>query len=125
MILVGSSGAGELSVEATVDIGADTVAVVAGAQAVAQGDNGAELEEGEEAVGIQSKACFTLNYNQQAWYYKYKALVGCIPGSYLSTNKALIYVSHNRCETNSCTSKTEKCRMYATHYSVLSASWLI
>lgn len=49
----GSSGAGELSVEATVDIGADTVAVVAGAQAVAQGDNGAELEEGEEAVGIQ------------------------------------------------------------------------
>lgn len=49
----GSSGAGELSVEATVDIGADTVAVVAGAQAVTQGDNGAELEEGEETVGVQ------------------------------------------------------------------------
>ena len=46
--------------EATVDIGADTVAVVAGTQAVAQavGDNGAQLEEGEETVAIQSKASF-------------------------------------------------------------------
>ena len=45
--------------EATVDIGADTVAVVAGAQAVSQavGDTaGAELDEGEEAtVALQSK----------------------------------------------------------------------
>lgn len=56
-----------MSVEATVDIGTDTVAVVAGPQvAVAQavGDNGAELEEGEveATVVIQSKlascSCF-------------------------------------------------------------------
>lgn len=56
-----------MSVEATVDIGTDTVAVVAGPQvAVAQavGDNGAELEEGEveATVAIQSKlascSCF-------------------------------------------------------------------
>ena len=58
--LIGSSGGGELSVEATVDIGTDTVAVVAGTQAaVAQpvGDNVAELEEGEveATVAIQSK----------------------------------------------------------------------
>lgn len=57
--LVGSSGGGDLSVEATVDIGTDTVAVVAGTQAaVAQAvaDAGAELEEGEvEAVSLQSK----------------------------------------------------------------------
>ena len=58
--LIGSSGGGELSVEATVDIGTDTVAVVAGTQAaVAQpvGDNAAELEEGEveATVAIQSK----------------------------------------------------------------------
>jgi len=60
LILVGSSGGGELSVEATVDIGTDTVAVVAGTQAaVAQpvGDNAAEMEEGEveATVAIQSK----------------------------------------------------------------------
>ena len=59
--LVGSSGGGDLSVEATVDIGTDTVAVVAGTQAaVAQpvGDNAAELEEGEveASVAIQSKS---------------------------------------------------------------------
>ena len=58
--LVGSSGGGDLSVEATVDIGTDTVAMVAGTQAaVAQpgGDNVAELEEGEveTTVAIQSK----------------------------------------------------------------------
>ena len=46
--------------EATVDIGTDTVAVVAGAQAAVTqpvGDNAAELEEGEveATVAIQSK----------------------------------------------------------------------
>lgn len=72
--LVGSSGGGDLSVEATVDIGTDTVAVVAGAQAaVAQpvGDNAAELEEGEveATAAIQSKTIVinshssTLEYN--------------------------------------------------------------
>ena len=50
-----------MSVEATVDIGTDSVAVVAGTQAaVAQpvGDNAAELEEGEveATVAIQSKS---------------------------------------------------------------------
>ena len=55
----GTSAGGELSVEATVDIGSDTVAMVSGAQAVSQavGDTGAELDEGEEAaVALQSKA---------------------------------------------------------------------
>ena len=56
---VGTSGGGDLSVEATVDIGTEAVAVVAGAQAaVAQAvtDAAAELEEGEvEAVALQSK----------------------------------------------------------------------
>lgn len=54
----GSGGGGDLSVEATVDIGTDSVAVVAGTQAaVAQpvSDNAAELEEGEveATVAIQ------------------------------------------------------------------------
>lgn len=50
-----------MSVEATVDIGTDSVAVVAGTQAaVVQpvSDNAAELEEGEveATVAIQSKS---------------------------------------------------------------------
>ena len=55
--VIGTSGGGDLSVETTVDIGADTVAVVTGAQAVSQAvtDNVAELDEGEEAVALQSK----------------------------------------------------------------------
>ena len=77
---VGSSGGGDLSVEATVDIGTDSVAVVAGTQAaVAQpvGDNAAELEEGEveAAVAIQSKS------NSGSHFSVLVASFSCIQGS--------------------------------------------
>jgi len=51
----GTSAGGELSVEATVDIGADAVTMVTGAEAVSQavGDTGAEMDEGEETVTLQ------------------------------------------------------------------------
>ena len=67
--------------EATVDIGADTVAVVAGTQAVAQavGDNGAQLEEGEETVAIQSKASFISKcFSQQVTSSCFRALSICL-----------------------------------------------
>lgn len=43
--------------EATVDIGADAVTMVTGAEAVSQavGDTGAEMDEGEETVTLQSE----------------------------------------------------------------------
>lgn len=57
----GTSAGGELSVEATVDIGSDTVAMVSSAQAVSQavGDTGAELDEGEEAAVTLQKPIAT------------------------------------------------------------------
>ena len=55
---IGTSSGGDLSVEATVDIGADTVTMVTGGQAVTQavGDTGTGLEGGDEqTVALQSE----------------------------------------------------------------------
>ena len=51
-----ATGDGDLSVEATVDIGTDSVAMVAGTHAVAQAVGDSEGEAvGEVAVPLQSK----------------------------------------------------------------------
>lgn len=52
-----TAATGELPVEATVDIGADAVAMVAGAQTVSQAvtHSGADLDEGEEAAAALQK----------------------------------------------------------------------
>ena len=65
MLPIGTSGGGELSVEATVDIGGDAVTLVAGAQAVTQavGDATTGLEGAhEEAAAMQSEIHILWNH---------------------------------------------------------------
>lgn len=73
MMPIGTSAGGELSVEATVDIGGDTVTLVGGTQAVTQavGDATTGLEGAhEETAAMQSE--FHILWNQKHNNYSLK-----------------------------------------------------